>query len=101
RDPLLAEIARTRQVTIDAVTAPRPKRITYGNTNRLLHSDRNKILAGKTGYTDEARYCLVVASEVDGRPVCTVILGAYGELTRYGDYARLTSWLTERDQAEL
>jgi D-alanyl-D-alanine endopeptidase (penicillin-binding protein 7) len=94
KDPLLAEIASTRTATVDAVEARRPKRINYGNTNRLLHNNHNRIYGGKTGYTDEALYCLVVASDIGGRRVCTVILGAHGELTRYGDYARLQSWLT-------
>lgn len=94
RDPLLTEIASTRFASIVSIDERRPKRINYANTNRLLHSNFNKIIAGKTGYTDEALYCLVVASELGGRRLVTVILGAYGELTRYGDYSRLKSWLT-------
>jgi D-alanyl-D-alanine endopeptidase (penicillin-binding protein 7) len=93
KDPLLREIASTRFASIVSLDPVRPKRVNYANTNRLLHSDRNKILAGKTGYTDEALYCLVVASEIGGRRIATIILGAYGELTRYGDYARIAAWL--------
>jgi D-alanyl-D-alanine endopeptidase (penicillin-binding protein 7) len=101
KDPLLREIASTRFASIVAVQATRPKRVNYANTNRLLHSDRNKILAGKTGYTDEALYCLVVASEIGGRRIGTVILGAYGELTRYGDYSRIRGWLGDQAPEEL
>jgi serine-type D-Ala-D-Ala endopeptidase (penicillin-binding protein 7) len=95
KDPLLAEIASTRFAAVVAVEAARPKQVNYANTNRLVHSDRNKILAGKTGYTDAARYCLVVASEVGGKKIATVLLGAHGELTRYGDYSRIKGWLTQ------
>jgi D-alanyl-D-alanine endopeptidase (penicillin-binding protein 7) len=95
KDPLLAEIASTRFTSIVSIDDKRPKRVNYANTNRLIHSDANKILGGKTGYTDEALYCLVVASEVGGKRICTVILGAYGELTRYGDYSRIKGWLTQ------
>jgi hypothetical protein len=28
-----------------------------------------------------------------GREIATIILGAYGELTRYGDYSRIASWV--------
>jgi serine-type D-Ala-D-Ala endopeptidase (penicillin-binding protein 7) len=102
KDPLLAEIASTRFASIVSVSE-RPKRVNYANTNRLIHSNHNKILGGKTGYTDEALYCLVVASEVGGRRICTVILGAYGELTRYGDYSRIKGWLTRNapDEADV
>jgi D-alanyl-D-alanine endopeptidase (penicillin-binding protein 7) len=93
-DPLLAEIVSTPTVSIVSADPQRPKRVDYRNTNHLLRNSRNKILGGKTGYTDEALYCLVVASEIDGHKVCMVFLGAYGELTRYGDYGRVERWLT-------
>lgn len=95
-DPLLAEILGTEVVTVH--TASHGRTIHYRNTNHALHSDRYQVTAGKTGYTDEARYCLIIAAEVDGRELLMAFLGAEGRLTRYGDFGRVAGWLKDRGE---
>jgi D-alanyl-D-alanine carboxypeptidase len=51
------------------------------------------VLAGKTGYNDDARYCLVIATKVDGRPYFMSFLSNEGKLTRFGDVARVADWI--------
>jgi D-alanyl-D-alanine endopeptidase (penicillin-binding protein 7) len=91
-DPVLAEVLATRFTTI-ATVATRPRALYYANTNRILHNDHWHVLGGKTGFTDEAQYCLVTAIEVNRRRLAFVLLGARGELTRYADFNRIAGWM--------
>jgi D-alanyl-D-alanine endopeptidase (penicillin-binding protein 7) len=95
-DPVLAEILATKFTSIHRVSHARPRGIHYANTNQILHRDRYSSLGGKTGYTDRARYCLINASQLGGRRVAFVLLGASGELTRYGDFGRLWAWVEDQ-----
>ena len=52
-----------------------------------------QLLGGKTGYNDFARYCLVVATKIDGRAYYMAFLGDEGKLTRFGDVARVADWI--------
>jgi len=93
-DSVLSEILATKR-TIVTSTKPRKRKVSYNNTNRSLRSARYHVLGGKTGYTDAAGYCLVIAAEVDGREVAMVFLGSQGKLTRYGDFNRVVGWLRD------
>jgi D-alanyl-D-alanine carboxypeptidase len=57
------------------------------------------VLAAKTGFTLPARYCLAIAALLGERTVGMVFLGSYGELTRFGDYARTMRWLIRQSAA--
>lgn len=59
-----------------------------GNTNRLLYS-RYQILGGKTGFINEAGYCLATWVRTDGRDVIAVVLGAPSNATRFADVVRM------------
>jgi D-alanyl-D-alanine carboxypeptidase len=50
-------------------------------------------MGGKTGYNDDARYCLVIATKIDGHPYFMSFLGNEGKLTRFGDVARVADWV--------
>ena len=91
-DPVLAEILRTREVTVRSVHS-RPQSIHYRNTNVALHSDRFQVLGGKTGYTSAAGYCLLIAARVGSRQVLMVFLGEKHERTRFGDFDRVVQWM--------
>ena len=82
----------TRDTVVRSV-AKRPTAIAYRNTNRPLHSDRHDVLGGKTGFTNAAGYCLLIAANINGRKVHMSFLGAKEELTRFGDFGRVSSWL--------
>jgi len=63
------------------------------NTNDLLNHDSFKILAGKTGSTDEAGFCLTTLGEIHNRKIITVILGADSEANRFQDTKALYWWV--------
>ncbi|HKA88500.1 MAG TPA: serine hydrolase [Haliangiales bacterium] len=89
--PLLADILTTKQVTIQSTDG----RVTidYVSTDVALRAGRYTVLGGKTGFTDDAKYCLAIAARVGDRRVGMVFLGADGKLTRFGDFNRTASWL--------
>jgi len=66
----------------------------YGNTNRLVHRKSWKVGVSKTGYLDEAGRCLVMVSEIEGRPIAMVLLDSFGKLTPIGDAGRVKRWIT-------
>lgn len=67
--------------------------IRYVNTHRPAHRSNSAVLGGKTGYNDQARYCLVLAARIDGRQYGMAFLGTEGKMTRFGDAARVADWL--------
>jgi serine-type D-Ala-D-Ala endopeptidase (penicillin-binding protein 7) len=92
-DPVLAEVLGTRYASITRLSHKKPRVLHYANTNRMLHRDRFRTLGGKTGYTRDAGYCLISASQVGGRRLAFIFLGADGELTRFADFNRVWDWM--------
>jgi D-alanyl-D-alanine endopeptidase (penicillin-binding protein 7) len=93
KDPILADIMATRDFVVQT-GGEKPQNIAYRNTNRMLHGGRHTILAGKTGFTDPAGYCLIVAARIGQRKLVMALLGSTGKLTRYGDFSRIANWLS-------
>jgi len=92
RDPLLREIMGTKEIEVRSIHS-RPRRIHYRNTNKALLRQRFPVIGGKTGYTDEAGYCLILEAKLAGRTVVVAIYGAHEKLTRFGDFNRLARWI--------
>lgn len=92
-DPVLAEILGTREVAVRPVRGRGT--VHYRNTNRALHTGRYQVLGGKTGFTNEAGYCLLIAARVAGRELLMVFLGEAHKLTRYGDFERVAGWVKD------
>ena len=70
------------------------RRMNIRNTNRLLDS-RLPIQGGKTGYIDEAGYCLTVVVELpDADPIALVVLGAGSNARRFSEVRRLIDWVS-------
>ncbi|PXX93364.1 D-alanyl-D-alanine endopeptidase [Marinobacter vulgaris] len=69
-------------------------RLAFGNTNALVHRDSWGVGVSKTGYLSAAGRCLVMLSEMDGRPVVTVLLDSLGTRSPMGDAGRIKRWLT-------
>lgn len=65
-----------------------------GNTNRLLYS-RYQILGGKTGFINEAGYCLATWVRAEGRDMIAVVLGAPTNATRFADVVRMVQKTTK------
>jgi D-alanyl-D-alanine endopeptidase (penicillin-binding protein 7) len=88
--PMLGPI--TQRVEYDAHPVGKAP-IRYINTDHAASRGSIQVLAGKTGYNDVARYCLVVATRIDGRLYFMAFLSNEGKLTRFGDVARVADWL--------
>jgi D-alanyl-D-alanine endopeptidase (penicillin-binding protein 7) len=88
--PVLGAI--TQRVEYDAHPVGKPP-IHYINTDHAASRGNIQVLAGKTGYNDVARYCLVVATKIDGRTYYMSFLSNEGKLTRFGDVARVADWI--------
>ncbi len=89
-NPVLGPIVRRTEY--DAHPVSRPP-IHYVNTNHPAARANVQILGGKTGYNDTARYCLVLVARVDGHDYGMSFLGTEGDLTRFGDVARVADWI--------
>jgi D-alanyl-D-alanine endopeptidase (penicillin-binding protein 7) len=88
--PVLGPITRRAEYEAHPVGKPPIK---YVNTDRPAQRNNVALLGGKTGYNDVARYCLVVATKIDGRTYYMSFLGDEGKMTRFGDVARVADWV--------
>jgi D-alanyl-D-alanine endopeptidase (penicillin-binding protein 7) len=89
-NPLLASI--TERVEYDAHPVGKPP-LRYINTDHVAARGNIQVLGGKTGYNDVARYCLVIATKIDGHMYYMAFLSNEGKLTRFGDVARVADWV--------
>ena len=91
--PVLGPI--THRLEYDAHPVGKPP-ITYNNTYRPAVRTNIQVLGGKTGYNDDARYCLVIATKIDTHVYYMSFLSNEGKLTRFGDVARVADWVVSR-----
>lgn len=88
--PVLGPILRRLEYDAHPVSKPP---IHYINTHRPAARSNVQVVGGKTGYNDTARYCLVLIAEIAERTYGMALLGTEGELTRFGDVARVADWI--------
>lgn len=97
--PLIAEITQKAKYVAHPVGKP-GWAIEYNNTDVIARSSKWQVLAGKTGYTDLALYCLAIAArfavQETKHDVAMVFLGAVGKMTRFADFGRVAQWLNEK-----
>jgi serine-type D-Ala-D-Ala endopeptidase (penicillin-binding protein 7) len=91
--PVLGPIAA--RIEYDAHPVDRPP-VRYFNTHRPATRSNVQVLGGKTGYNNEARYCLVLGARIEGRPYYMSFLANEGKLTRFGDGGRGADWVPRR-----
>jgi D-alanyl-D-alanine endopeptidase (penicillin-binding protein 7) len=96
--PILGEI--TRKIEYDAHPIGRAP-IRYFATYRAAARSNTLVLGAKTGFNNAARYCLVLAARVAGRTVGMAFLGTEGEMTRFGDVARVADWVVAQESRAL
>lgn len=94
RQPSIARIISKRSYRIRTSRQNRVIR----NTNRLLDT-RPDVVGGKTGYIDEAGYCLATLIRVGDRAVSVVVLGARSNGGRFRETRRIADWLSTRARA--
>jgi serine-type D-Ala-D-Ala endopeptidase (penicillin-binding protein 7) len=92
--PVLGEM--TRKVEYDAHPVGRAP-IRYFATYRAASRHNTLVLGAKTGFNNAARYCLVLGARVAGRTVAMAFLGTDGEMTRFGDVARVADWVVAQE----
>ena len=72
------------------------RRLTIRNTNRLLMG-QHLVQAGKTGYIDEAGYCLTAMVKLpDSDPLALVVLGVNSNSGRFREARRLVDWVSTK-----
>jgi D-alanyl-D-alanine endopeptidase (penicillin-binding protein 7) len=91
KDPILAKIMSTHKIRI--VSKDRKVKVDYRTTVYPLHEAGHQIKGGKTGHSEAAGYCLMVAARVAGRDYLFAFLGGARKKTRFADFTRVSSWL--------
>ncbi|VAW70891.1 Murein-DD-endopeptidase [hydrothermal vent metagenome] len=71
--------------------------IQFRNTNRLVRRSSWDINISKTGFINEAGYCLVMHANINKRPVVIVLLKSSGRHSKFGDANRIRRWITKGD----
>lgn len=72
------------------------KELTIKTTNDLVRDQAAHIVAGKTGFTDEAGNCLATIAETEeGQRLFIVVLGAPNDTSRFRETTELFDWTTE------
>lgn len=97
--PLIRQISTTREQIIFPLQGPRL--LKYRNTNHLIRSQHWNIGLSKTGYINEAGYCLLMQAEVNQRPLLIILLNSAGLRSKFGDANRISKWLQEAEQRAL
>jgi D-alanyl-D-alanine endopeptidase (penicillin-binding protein 7) len=98
--PILKTAEHAAKYTVGKGKQMRAGEVAYRSTNRLIKGSPYKIYGGKTGFTNEAKYCFTVAGELDhGRRVAMTFLNGAGELTRFGDFRRVATYLKSNPPA--
>jgi D-alanyl-D-alanine endopeptidase (penicillin-binding protein 7) len=96
-NPLIARWSTTRRFhVVDQSTG---KKLSFRNTNSLVHRKRWKISFSKTGFTSEAGNCLVMRTTIADRQLIVVLLNSWGKLSKYGDSGRIRDWLVASERA--
>jgi len=87
RKPVFREVVGTEKMSISASWGTR----TIETSNKLLGSFQGAD-GIKTGWTDDAGYCLVASAKRDGIELVAVVLGTANEDARFTQAARLLEW---------
>jgi D-alanyl-D-alanine endopeptidase (penicillin-binding protein 7) len=67
--------------------------VAFRNSNGLVRSHEWEIGLSKTGYINEAGRCLVMQTQIEGRPIVMVFLDSKGKSSRLADAGRIRKWL--------
>lgn len=79
------------QDSIEVGLAGKEKEFTLTNTNKLIKS-YNGAIGIKTGFTDDAGYCLSAAAQRDSGRFIAVVLGCESSKIRFAEAARLLDY---------
>ncbi len=89
--PLIKKITQKKKYFVKVLNK-KNKKLQMVNTNRIVYS-RYKVLAGKTGYTKAADYCLTtLVKNKKGEKLTLVVLGVPGDKLRFKEARKLIDW---------
>lgn len=78
------------------------KKHKFKNTNRLTYQSELAVTGGKTGYLDEAGYCLMTrAKDNNGRRVIAIVLNNPDSQARFAETEALINWGFENNKQKL
>lgn len=89
RHPILRQYSTDTKYAVE----PGGRTLQYANSNRLVTNPDWEIGLQKTGYISEAGRCLVMQTNINGRPIVMIFLDSKGKLSRLGDAQRIRKWL--------
>jgi D-alanyl-D-alanine endopeptidase (penicillin-binding protein 7) len=75
------------------VVKPGGGALQYSNSNHLVGNPGWDIDLQKTGYINEAGRCLVMVTNIEGRPIVMVFLDSKGKRSRTADAGRIRKWI--------
>ena len=75
------------------VVEPGGRSLQYSNSNHLVGNPTWDIGLQKTGYINEAGRCLVMLTNIEGRPIVMVFLDSKGKQSRTADAGRIRKWI--------
>ncbi len=93
RDPVLRAYMTTKRAHV--VSDSKDVSGDYTSTVPALWT-KHQILGGKTGWTEDAGYCQVVAVKLETRSLVMAFLGARSRDARYDDFVALTDFISSQ-----
>jgi len=92
RQPLFNKIVQIKEYDFSAVNLEKNHHLV--NTNKLLRSNYAHIKGGKTGYTEEAGFCLTTfAANAEQHSIVVVVLGDQLNGEQFQDTKALVEWV--------
>lgn len=89
RHPILCQYSTDTKYVVE----PGGRSLQYANSNRLVANPDWEIGLQKTGYISEAGRCLVMQTNINGRPIVMIFLDSKGKFSRLADASRIRKWL--------
>lgn len=93
RDPVLRTVMTTKRAHVESESGEVSG--DYTSTVPALWSKRT-IVGGKTGWTEDAGYCQVVAVELGTRTIVMAFLGAREKSARFDDFVALSDFISSQ-----
>lgn len=91
KNPVFNKIIRMKEHDIQAINVDKSHHLT--NTNKLLKADYANVKGGKTGYTEEAGFCLATfAANKKDNHIISVVLGDELNGNQFQDSKALVEW---------
>ena len=87
KHPLIQKISTTKTYSFTTINTKKPHKLT--NTNQLLKSASYAITGSKTGYLDEAGYCLMTRVKTPQGNMIIVNFGSKSKADNFSDNEQL------------